>query len=345
MTRSNTATHRVRPRVVHQHVVDRADLDENRLRRGCALLNRHGERGGLVDRATEREAAVVRPRREAGEIPGDGLAGTHGGKLLGLTTDGERTRSTHGVRVGTRCRDDAGLLVLPHTGLGVPTGGRGLGLRLRLTLVPLRLVAGDVGALVVCGRLFLGDSHARGRGGALDLGLVADLEPRPGTDAARGHRLGEGTSLDRLDQCDAHLGATTEPSFRTLATLGDATQLDLQLALAESLRVPGRGLLLELLGVGLAGLHFDALASELGGRLDDLGLVELHGLGVAGGVGAGGREAHQAEDEGHKAQDGEYALGVHDCPPGRSVWRLPRNESRLNATTSRLLRRHDLFGC
>ncbi len=143
-----------RPRVVDHDVVDGRDLQQ--LRSRCTGAGVHGHREGrrLVDRRSQGERSVVRPRREAGEVPGDGLTGTHGCELLGLATHDQRSGRRHVVRVGTRSGDGAvrladhdtgvglsrssGLLVGRRRGVGARQGDlrlrRGHGLRLRVGL-------------------------------------------------------------------------------------------------------------------------------------------------------------------------------------------------------------------
>ncbi len=197
---------------------DRADHRRRVVLRDRAGVHRHREVDRLVDRRPQGERTVVRPRRVAGEVGADRLAGTHGGELLGLATHGQGARTgRHVVRVGARRGERTVLLTRRGTGRAVTGSSRvlvGRGRRVARALLTER--DDQLGAeRVLDGALGLGAEvelrhDLRGPSLGFRLGLGLD-------DLVEGQLALGGEVVLELDVAPALLDTTTATDVESLA--------------------------------------------------------------------------------------------------------------------------------
>ena len=267
-------------------VVDPLEVDDHRLVRRRAVVARRlltrdvragvigGERHGLRAVRTRCRHDRTVHREAGGEPDCEGTVTPEGVRPTNRRSGGER-------RGGVAPLDDG--VVVHRTVLGGDAEGVDRHRATGGALAHLQLVTAVDGRL---GLRLVGDPDTLDARLAPDLRQVTDLEPCPGPNTTARDGFRERSGLHALGQLDEQHDAAAEVARGTRSS-DLADQLDLELPLAQGVGVSRGGLLLELLGVGLADLHLLALADEasVGGQhvvhvtLDGGGVVVLIGRG------------------------------------------------------------------
>ncbi len=385
VTRGNAPTHRVRPRVIHQHVVDRADLDENRL--GARLLN-----CVLADCLDDQVDVGVAP---------SGSPNVAFDITLDLTLQLAVQLGLGPLRHGGKCCFDRCIDLAPHLRLGASEElgdtlclGKSVARALDLTVLISDVDAVLIDEVAVApGRdLGLGCALSFRPGGAPELEALDDLELAVELLLAGDGLLGR-WDLDlvvALRIVEPAVGTFVElVACRVVLLVPDLLAVDVDVGRPERHAVGRRVDVPGLLGADdlrarhAVGTHVPEYArqrlclvldpvdvlhaiplrvSHLGGAVlvaDSLASINVdigragNLVGVtAGGVGGRSDAGVEAGDDGHEGQCGDEPLDEckHGVLPDGSVVASGHSTATIavgvaTATTSRLLRRHDLFGC